>query len=72
MKKILACLLIAAICFCKPATLSAQMNVQDSIALVKLYHNTHGNGWKNHTNWLTLNPVSTWYGITIENQYCPR
>ena len=39
----------------------------DSLALVNLYDSTGGPEWYNHTNWLTKNPVSTWYGITVKN-----
>src|SRR6266496_1457174 len=42
---------------------NAQVNVQDSLALVDLYNSTNGVNWVNNTNWLTSNPVSTWYGI---------
>ena len=66
MKKISTCLLIvAAICFCKPNLLNAQVNVQDSLALVTLYDSTEGQNWKNKHNWLTNAPVSTWAGITV-------
>src|SRR6266542_1586930 len=44
-------------------TSNAQVNQQDSLALVDLYNSTGGPNWVNHTNWLTSNPVSTWYGI---------
>jgi len=44
-----------------------QVNVQDSMALVDLYNSTNGLNWKNHTNWLTSNPVSTWFGVTVTN-----
>src|SRR6266496_4125775 len=47
---------------------NAQVNVQDSLALVDLYNSTNGPNWNNHTNWLTKNPVSTWYGVTIKNK----
>ncbi len=43
-------------------------NVQDSLVLVDLYNNTGGAAWTNRTNWLSSSPVSTWYGVTIENQ----
>src|SRR5207237_1096772 len=36
-----------------------------SLALVDLYNSTNGPGWYRNTNWLTTNPVSTWYGITV-------
>jgi hypothetical protein len=37
------------------------------LALVDLYNSTDGSNWKNHTNWLTKNPKSTWYGIETVN-----
>ena len=43
----------------------AQVNVQDSLALVALYNSTDGKNWNNHDSWLTLRPVSTWHGITV-------
>ena len=43
----------------------AQVNTTDSLALVDLYNSTNGPGWGNHTNWLTSQPVSSWYGITV-------
>ena len=39
-------------------------NGQDSIALVNLYDSTNGAGWKTKTNWLSAQPLSTWYGVT--------
>ncbi len=36
-------------------------------ALVALYNSTNGNGWVNNDNWLTTNPPSTWYGVTVQN-----
>jgi Leucine-rich repeat (LRR) protein len=49
-------------------TLSADVYTlpADSLALVALYDST-GAGWTTHTNWLTTSPVSTWYGVTVEN-----
>src|SRR6266511_373673 len=60
-KSILFCLVFA-LCVNINAS-NAQVNVQDSLALVDLYNSTGGPNWVNHTNWLTSNPVSTWYGI---------
>jgi hypothetical protein len=37
----------------------------DSLTLVDLYNSTNGANWTNKNNWLTANPVSTWYGITV-------
>ncbi len=42
----------------------AQLNTSDSLALVDFYNNTNGDQWKKNTNWLTLRPVSTWYGVS--------
>ena len=41
------------------------INAQDSASLVNLYNRTHGSSWTHHDNWLTTNPVSTWYGVTV-------
>ena len=66
--KQLSTLLIAAILFTAiTPTLKAQVNTQDSLALVDLYDSTGGPNWRNHTNWLTSAPVSSWYGITEYN-----
>ena len=39
---------------------------QDSLALVALYNSTDGANWTHHDNWLS-GPVSTWYGVTVNN-----
>src|SRR4051812_6023454 len=44
---------------------NAQVNVQDSLALVDLYNNTNGQNLFCNRNWLTKNPVSTWCGINV-------
>ena len=46
---------------------SQAVDVNDSLALVDLYNSTNGANWINHTNWLTTSPVSTWYGVTVQN-----
>src|SRR3954469_9100841 len=46
----------------------AQVNVQDSLALVDLYNSTDGPHWKNQTNWLTSSPLEKWHGITVTNE----
>lgn len=38
----------------------------DSLALVAIYNSTNGSGWYNNTNWLTNNPINTWYGVTLK------
>jgi Leucine-rich repeat (LRR) protein len=51
-----------------PLISRAQVNTQDSLALVDLYNSTNGSGWINNTNWLTTKPVSSWFGIQINSQ----
>ena len=46
------------------ATVSAGSS--DRAALVALYNQTFGSGWKNSANWLTNQPLSTWYGVTTD------
>lgn len=41
------------------------INETDSLILVALYNSTNGSGWTNKTNWLTNQPISTWYGVTV-------
>lgn len=60
-KILLPCFFLALLL--KPFTGKAQVNMQDSLALIDLYNNTNGPGWINNTNWLTTNPVSTWFGV---------
>ena len=53
------------VCFCAN-TVNAQVNVQDSLALVDLYDSTDGSHWFRHENWKS-GPVATWVGITVKN-----
>jgi Leucine-rich repeat (LRR) protein len=39
--------------------------LQDSLALVDLYNSTNGANWTNNTNWLSSEPVSNWFGVTV-------
>ncbi len=69
MKKIFTPIfLFAALAICKPDFLKAQVNVNDSLALVDLYNSTDGPRWAHRENWLTSSPVSSWYGITVANK----
>lgn len=47
--------------------LKAQVNTNDSLALIDLYNNTDGPNWKKNDNWLTAARVAAWYGITVSN-----
>jgi hypothetical protein len=64
--KIFFTLITILLAFIIPSFIDAQVNKQDSLALVDLYNSTGGLHWKNNTNWLTVNPVNKWYGITVE------
>src|SRR5258706_14946028 len=67
MRKISTLLFITGIIVCKTNFVFAQVDINDSLALVDLYDSTGGPNWTNHTNWLTAAPVSTWYGTYIDN-----
>ena len=58
-------LAITTIFFFTKQNLQAQNRVADSIALVALYNNNGGAGWVHSTNWLTAQPIDTWYGIHV-------
>lgn len=45
-------------------TANAQVNTNDSLALVDLYNSTNGPSWYHNNNWLS-GPVSSWYGIQL-------
>jgi PKD repeat protein/Leucine-rich repeat (LRR) protein len=50
------------------AVLTVQRNLrrQDSLALVAFYNSTGGPNWVNKTNWLTAQPINTWYGVLVD------
>lgn len=54
------------------SSLKGQVITSDSLALVALYDSTGGDGWIRNDNWLTLNPVSSWYGVDVTNQRVTR
>lgn len=35
--------------------------------LIKLYHATNGDQWKNNTNWCSDKPLYEWYGVNVES-----
>src|SRR5690348_9373378 len=45
---------------------SAQVNVNDSLALVDLYNSTNGANWTNHSGWLN-GLVKNWFGISVSS-----
>lgn len=67
MKTITLILFLAAGIF-KTSESCAQVNVQDSLALVDLYNSTNGASWTNP--WTLTQPVTTWYGVGLDiNKY---
>jgi Leucine-rich repeat (LRR) protein len=44
--------------------------MQDSLQLVSLYNATGGNLWTTKTNWLSSNPINTWFGVQTNAQGC--
>jgi len=61
----LFCMLFAIAASLFTTTAKAQVNVNDSLALVDFYNSTGGPNWSYHTNWLTTAPVSTWDGVGV-------
>src|SRR5690606_25462110 len=59
--------ILSIICITGTSIGHTQVNTNDSLALVAIYHATNGDQWKENTNWLTDKPVSEWFGITVEN-----
>lgn len=64
MKKFYAIILLLAFCIAKTNNLKAQVNVNDSLALVDLYNSTNGKHWFHHKSWIG-GRVENWYGITV-------
>ncbi|MEO0042844.1 MAG: hypothetical protein RL329_2292, partial [Bacteroidota bacterium] len=48
----------------------ASCRIQDSLVLVDLYNATGGANWTIRTNWLTANPIATWYGVQTDANGC--
>ena len=40
----------------------------DSLTLVDLYNSMGGSKWSDNTNWLSVNPIDTWAGVTATNR----
>ena len=40
--------------------------------MVKIYNSTDGENWTNNTNWLSSEPISEWYGVTVGNNTSTR
>ncbi|MDC8001809.1 T9SS type A sorting domain-containing protein [Aequorivita todarodis] len=46
---------------------NAQVPQIERDALMALYNSTDGANWVDNTNWGSGNPVSTWFGVVVEN-----
>ena len=42
--------------------------LEDRAVLTALYHSTGGPNWRRQDNWLTDAPLSSWYGVTTNDQ----
>jgi hypothetical protein len=60
--------IIAAVFFisCPGDTINAQVNKNDSLALVDFFNSTGGPGWYTKTGWLQ-GSVNTWFGVATNN-----
>ncbi|MEO1434161.1 MAG: S8 family serine peptidase [Bacteroidota bacterium] len=52
--------------FVKMNTLTAQVQTADSLALVEFYNELDGPNWIDNSNWLTSQPLDSWFGIMVE------
>src|SRR6478752_1044451 len=59
--------LLVTFLFISPNMIKAQVNVQDSLALVDFYKSTHGANWTFNSGWLTSAPVNAWAGVTVSD-----
>ncbi len=66
MKTQFAFCLLFAFCLAAAIATKAQVDVNDSLALVDLYNSTNGPEWYYNDNWLT-GPVKTWSGIYLSD-----
>ena len=64
---LLAVFVLASLVFLSVDNALAQGTVAtDRAALVALYNATGGADWTNNTNWLSNEPLSSWYGVTTD------
>jgi len=64
-KKFTPYLIVTALFFGSSNFTTAQVNVQDSLALVDLWNSANGPNWFYSKNWLSGAPVSEWIGVTV-------
>ena len=51
-----------------PIPLSEAELAKEREVLIALYNATDGPGWENSTNWLSNEPLSSWYGVELDAQ----
>ncbi|MDJ1505860.1 T9SS type A sorting domain-containing protein [Xanthocytophaga agilis] len=64
-----ACWFALVLCLLSVWSVQAQGGVSASQyqALVSFYNATNGTNWFSKDNWLSSQPVSTWYGVTVDS-----
>ena len=45
----------------------ADEQAKEKAALIALYKALNGDSWNNHSNWCSDEPISTWYGIGVQD-----
>ena len=61
---LIALTLLVTLVVARPTTAQTGWPSGDRDALVTLYNATDGPNWVNNTNWLSDEPLDTWYGVT--------
>lgn len=69
MKSTITVLFLFTLLFGIQLNLYAQVPEQELQSLVALYDSTDGDNWTDNTNWLSEQPVSSWYGITVVDDH---
>ena len=64
---VLACLLAFVWTVAVSVEAQGQDHAGDKQALVALYNATDGENWAYNENWLSEEPISTWYGVTVND-----
>ena len=64
---VLSCLLAVVWTVAVSVEAQGQDHAGDKQALEALYNATGGANWANNDNWLSDEPISTWYGVNVSN-----
>ncbi|MBR5736765.1 MAG: Ig-like domain-containing protein [Bacteroidales bacterium] len=52
---------------CEVTVVEPAFVAKERAALVAFYNSNNGANWKNDENWLSDKPVSSWYGVTVDD-----